>query len=351
MQGVSLPHMKRIRAAGADYLYFVTGRIKANGRPVLLRLPAFDDPEFRAVYGAHVRRLEDERRDPGPLTLARLARLYEASPKFRSLADGTQRLYLIYLQRLQAGLGEQAPAALIARRDVLAVADAMKTGAANNFVKTVSALYVWARKHEIVDINPCRDIEPNDVGEHEPWPADLLEAALNTSDGDVRLAVHLLLYTGQRIGDVCALRWSDLVGDAICMTQRKTGRVLHIRVHGALGSELQKHDRSTETILALRGRALKPATLRARLKAFVAAHGHRAVPHGLRKNAVNALLEAGCSVAEVSAISGQSLAMIEHYAKRRAQAALGSSAILKWEAAEQQRANRVASLPPHGEMR
>jgi len=66
---------------------------------------------------------------------------------------------------------------------------------------------------------------------------------------------------------------------------------------------------------------------------FANDHGAHAVPHGLRKNAVNALLESGCSVAEVAAITGQSLRMVEHYAKGRDQAALGEAAILKWERA------------------
>ena len=40
----------------------------------------------------------------------------------------------------------------------------------------------------------------------------------------------------------------------------------------------------------------------------------RRVFHGLRKSAVVMLLEAGCEVAEVAAITGQSLAMVQHYA-------------------------------------
>lgn len=39
-------------------------------------------------------------------------------------------------------------------------------------------------------------------------------------------------------------------------------------------------------------------------------------PHGLRKNAVCALLEAGCSEAETAAITGQSLRMVMHYAQK-----------------------------------
>jgi len=55
--------------------------------------------------------------------------------------------------------------------------------------------------------------------------------------------------------------------------------------------------------------------------------------HGLRKSAVVFLLEAGCTDAEVSAITGQSRQMIEHYARQVNQRKLAASAILKWEAA------------------
>jgi integrase len=39
------------------------------------------------------------------------------------------------------------------------------------------------------------------------------------------------------------------------------------------------------------------------------------VPHGLRKSAVVALKEAGCPNGEIQAITGHSLAMIDHYSK------------------------------------
>jgi hypothetical protein len=49
----------------------------------------------------------------------------------------------------------------------------------------------------------------------------------------------------------------------------------------------------------------------------------------LRKNAVSALLEAGCSIAEVSAITAHSLQMVEHYSKGRDQRRIGRAAIVK----------------------
>lgn len=65
--------------------------------------------------------------------------------------------------------------------------------------------------------------------------------------------------------------------------------------------------------------------------AYVGMTSAHVVTHGLRKNAVNALLEAGCSTAETAAISGQSLGMVEHYARARNQQALGTAAVLLWE--------------------
>ena len=53
--------------------------------------------------------------------------------------------------------------------------------------------------------------------------------------------------------------------------------------------------------------------------------------HGLRKSAVVILLEAGCTDAEVSAITGQSRQMVEHYSRQVNQRKLAASAILKWE--------------------
>ncbi len=52
--------------------------------------------------------------------------------------------------------------------------------------------------------------------------------------------------------------------------------------------------------------------------------------HGLRKSAVVFLLEAGCTDAEDSAITGQSRAMVEHYARQVNQKKLAAAAVLKW---------------------
>ncbi len=66
---------------------------------------------------------------------------------------------------------------------------------------------------------------------------------------------------------------------------------------------------------------------------MVALRERRRVFHGPRKSAGVFLLEAGCTDAEVSAITGQSRRMVEHYSKQVSQKKLAAAAVLKWEAA------------------
>jgi integrase len=332
----SLLHVKRTRAKGRIYYYFRTGQKGTDGKEILNRLPDLRDPGFGASYAAHlgVRTKRDQvAASTAELTVPQLCGLYERSPHFRGLSAGTQRLYGISLRHLCEML-PSAPAGLLERKDVVRLVDrrADQPGAANSLLRLTSALFKWGRERGHVDNDPCRDIAMLDVGEHLPWPEHILEAALCADDDRVRLAVHLLLYTAQRIGDVVRMRWTDIRDGRLHVEQQKTGRALSIPLHGRLAAELERNGGRIGYILAgASGRPLQQGTLRDALKAFAADRGARVVPHGLRKNAVNSLLEAGCSAAETASISGQSLQMVEHYAKRRAQSRLADAAVLKWQ--------------------
>ncbi|MDQ2878551.1 MAG: tyrosine-type recombinase/integrase [Pseudomonadota bacterium] len=147
------------------------------------------------------------------------------------------------------------------------------------------------------------------------------------------MLTHLLYYTAQRLGDVLRMSFGDITGDRMMVRQQKTGKLLSIPLHRALRDELAKLGRTTGLIcLTPGGRSISGDMARKALKEFTATENATCVPHGLRKNAVIALLEAGCSIAETAAISGQTLRMVELYARGRDQAALAGSAMLRWEA-------------------
>lgn len=334
-----LEHVKTVTVAGKVYRYFVTLRKTPKGRPVMVRLPDMDHPTFWQTYAAHMSARSNQVEAAAQLSVPALMRLYMLSPKFAKLARSTRDVYALYLGKFADNF-EPAPAADILRKDVLHIAERMKPGAANMFVAAISSLYAWGRYRGHVENDPCKDIEKNEGGEHEPWPIELVEAALVSDDPVIRLAVHLLYYTAQRIGDVCAMRWTDIAGPEVHVVQQKTGTPLTIRIHKKLGAELARHPRSFETILSRGGKPWAVKALRKKLQDWATAKGYKIVPHGLRKNAVNALLEAGCTVAQTSAISGQTLQVVEHYAKRRDTTKLGSAAILNWERGQNTNAQR-----------
>jgi integrase len=326
--------MKHARAKGRDYYYFDTGQTDEKGKRIWSKMPSPWAKDFATVYSGAMGHRTRRANVPSALTVKRLIHLYETSPHFKSRSPATQRIYSRYLEAFANAFADDAPAAGIIRKDVVLLLDTMsaKPGAANMVLASTSALYAWARGRGHVENDPCRDIEPLELGEHEPWPQEALDAALASTDARVRLSAHLLYYTAQRIGDVAKMRWADITGDRIVVRQQKTGILLDIRLHSDLAAELAKHQRSLTTIIpGVKGKPLSITVIREALQAFCTARGFKVVPHGLRKNAVNALLEAGCSAAEAASISGQSLGMIEHYSKLRAQGKLASAAVLKWE--------------------
>jgi integrase len=327
---MTLPkHVRRKVAKGIEYFYFDTGT-KVNGKAVLKRLPDIRDPDFGRMLAAAQSGRTKRATVKGVLTIAGLADLYERSPEFRGLAATTRRSYESNLDKARKRLGI-APANELTPADIRLVHDEMadQTGAANQFVRVLGSLYSWGRKRGHVSVKPTEGVELFDETPHEPWPEWLLEEALK--DEAVQLPVALLYYTAQRIGDVCRMRWSDVRDGAITVTQDKTRKTLAIPFHAELGKILARTPRDALTILHKGGRKLREAWLREVLQEWATERGQTIVPHGLRKNAVIALLECGCSVAETSAISGQTLQVVEHYAKQRNQARLASAAILRWE--------------------
>lgn len=324
-------HVKRVRSKGRDYFYFDTGKT-VDGKKVYARLPALRSPEFGGSYAA----LLGHRNRKGPADMLRVPKLidlYQRGPDYRGLADASRKLYDIYLRRLEKLL-PTAPVAEITRGDMRKLVDGMAEtpGAANAFLSTASALFAWGANREYLAANPCDGIEQFPGGEHQPWPAHVLKAALAAEDDTVRLLANLLYYTAQRLGDVLALAWTDIASGRLIMRQRKTGKAVDIPLHRALQVEMATRRRIGVLVCVdASGRPIRDDAARKALKAFAADLGYDCVPHGLRKNAVIALLEAGCSIAETAAISKQTLRMVEHYASGRDQAALADSAVLRWE--------------------
>jgi integrase len=329
--------VKPVTSKGRVYLYFDTGRIDERGRKVMTRLPDLSDrfhygSTYAGLLAARTRREREGVVDATLMTIPKLIDLFQRSPQWRELSDRSQYLYTMYLDRF-AKMMPTAPAAEVTGDDIVRIMDKMgKTpGAANLLLGAVASLYKWARgRHVPRECRPTFEVERFKLGEHDPWPEHVVEAALTCDDADIRLATHLLYFTAQRIGDVLKMRWSDVRDGYIHqLVQQKTDVELTIPVHERLEAELARTPRNGLTIIAnAKGRKRSQEWVRTKLQAFAREHGVDIVPHGLRKNAVNALLENECSVAETAAISGQTLQLVEFYAKKRDQKKLARGCLL-----------------------
>lgn len=308
--------------------------------------PLVDADGFMRKLG-HLNRIDMREREAAGGSLATTIRLYRKHPDFTSKSANTQRAYRMYLDRLveifpEAGMKELT-GPLVQRYVMDEHADTR--GAANMMLRVLRIIFKWAGKRERGLTDPTIGIEEFEGGEHEPWPDHLVEAALASDNILFRAAVGLHLFTGQRTGDTCKIAWNSISNDGIPVRQQKTGTPLLIPVHPQLTAILADTPRRAITVLTnSNGRPLTPAAFLAWVKTFGAKHEVKLVPHGLRKNAVNALLEAGCSTAEVGAITGQSLQMVEHYAKGRNQTKLATVAMLKWGGAQSENGKTLANI-------
>lgn len=330
-----MEHVKSVKRNGKTYLYFNTGQ-KVDGKPIYTPLGIKGQIEVGQRYTLALIARTKRAGTSTDMTVPQLVQRFERSPDFCKKSVGTQTTYSVYLRRL-ANEFNTAPAAHLDPSDIYQLIDEMgaRPAAIDMMILAGKQMYGWGKKRKYVAHNPFDEIDREDwLGRtYEPWPEEALNDAL--SDDRLRLPSALLYFTGQRIGDCCNARWDDIKPDGrVHIKQQKTGKDMKIRIHAQLQAVLDEAPRHGDTILAdSEGKKLKDQTLRMWIKRFGAERGLDLVPHGLRKNAVNALLEAGCSTGEVSSITGQSLKMVELYALRRNNERMSDGAMAKWERA------------------
>lgn len=323
-----LDHVKRVPRGGRDYFYFNTGKKKPNGQPLRVALPDPNTPNFYTVYGALVA-ARTKREIVGEYTVYQMAIDYEKSATFGERAANTQKLYRIQLAKIRHFFGK-FPVNALESGDVREVLESSgwNAGTRNMVTAILGALYKWGRSNNKTKGEPTKDISRAKGGAHAPWPDDILQAGLEAEDDTIRLAVHLMYFTGLRIDDAINLRWRAIENDIITVTPAKTkqfDKTLYIPLAEDLKAELDRTPRKALTILP----PITQAALRNEIKAFTRKQGAERVPHGLRKNAVNSLLLAGCSIPEAAAITGQTYQVVEHYAAQINRRKLAGAAIVK----------------------
>jgi integrase len=342
---VALPaHVHAVTARSKEYYYYQSfrGTARQEERIKLPGLP-FDrygtpDPAWWQAY-----RAASGETEKGPRTgsFAALIAAFKESPEWRELSEATRRSYEHNLGEVAKAWGKLLVAG-VEPKHILALRDTKQStpAAANALIRTLSAVISWSIPRGYRADNPCRHVRKLKIGEgYAPWSWEqIIHFREHVSCPQLWWAAALALYSGQRQADDLVMQWSDLSDGQLSVVQEKTGKKLRIPMHRDLAELLRKLPRRSTTILTnTKGRPWTSDGFRASwskemTRPAMAAHRQAGlVFHGLRKSAVVFLLEAGCTDAEVSAITGQSRQMVEHYGRQVNQEKLAAMAVLKWE--------------------
>jgi enterobacteria phage integrase len=293
--------------------------------------------EFMRAYQSA---LETPRNRPSPHaagTLARLIEDYYGSVEFANLKPSSRALYRLVLDPLAVRDGHRLvrdmPRDKV--RKIIEEIGAIRPGMANLTRKALRRLLTYAIDAGWRTDNPVSGIKAYKLGSRHTWTDQELSAfearwPLGTRQ---RLAYTLLLYTGQRVGDVVRMRRHDISNGYIGVVQQKTGAALVIPIHPKLHEALKAGPANGMSLIGDRhGRAITAPALTNMMKRAVEAAGlsRECLPHGLRKALLRRLAEHGGSAKEIAAVSGhKSLGEVERYTAAADQRKLSAAAMAK----------------------
>jgi enterobacteria phage integrase len=310
---------------------------RRRGRPDIPLPGDVGSEEFMRAYQAA---LGEPAKIPSPHaagTLAKLVEDYYRSVEFANLKPSSRSRYRLIIDAIAQRDGQRLVRDLPRDkvRKILQEIGVDRPGMANLTQRVLSVLMRYAVDTGWRKDNPVAGIKPYRLGTRHTWSDEELAAfetrwPLGTRE---RLAYALLLYTGQRVGDVVRMRRQDISNGYIDLVQQKTGTALAIPIHPRLHEALKAGPIKGMTLVGdQHGRAITSSALTHMMKsaAAVVGLGRECVPHGLRKACLRRLAEHGGSAKEIAAVSGhKSLNEVERYTAAADQRKLSAAAMAK----------------------
>lgn len=338
MKKTERPHLVW-RMSGGKRRPFFRLRWQENGkmraREVLIQAEP-DTPEFDAEYwGLRAGRSPRLHEKASQTTWAVLAKEYRSSARYKKLAAGTRRSYDRHIEAILSTNGERDVASLT-RAQVRAVHAkyAATPRKADWYVQIISLLLNFARNTLDWKVeNVAEGIELfGKQREFEPWPAWMV-AKLDEAPESVRTAAELILGTGQRPNAAIMMERGQFRGEWVEVLDEKGGERFEIYCHPKLRAYVEGLPKRGQHVLAKTLR--QPLGYDAIEKAFRAWRtglGAKAKPyslHGLRKVAIIRLAEAGCTDAQIQAVTNQSAEMVRFYRQKASRRHLSRAAITR----------------------
>lgn len=329
------PHIHQETHRGVRYWYFRRGhgkRIRLRGEP--------GSDEFAAAYEAALagapspgQKTPQERAN----TFGWLVARYKDSGAWAAASSATKRQRENILRAVVAGAG-QWPLSSITKAVVAKGRDRRSAtpAAANNFLKTMRALFKWAVGAGLVERDPTQGVDKvvYKTEGHAAWTREdiaAFEASWMVGTRE-RLALAIFVHTGLRRGDAARLGRQHIRDGVITLRTEKTGEAVIIPLLPDLQKIIDASPRGDLALIA--GQDGRPMTKESFGNWFgdaCRAAGLRGKSaHGLRKYAATYAAERGATEAELDAIFGWSGGkMAAHYTRSANRARLAREGLAK----------------------
>lgn len=307
-----MPYLQSEKTRHGTRVYYVrlsrdTPRVRINGEYQSLQFVS----EYRAaIAGEPVVR---KSLTPHKGSLSWLVLQWKQSSDFCLKAKATQRQRTNILIHVLENNGA-LPFQQIMESDIVAGRERrMKTPfAANNYLKTMKALFAWAKTVKLVVVDPAKEVSmlPRRTEGHPPWTQSDTVAYRNTwaIGTRERLAFEVLYATGLRRGDAVILGRQHIGNDGrIRIKTEKTGQLVSLPMTQALFDILtQGPTGDLAFICGVNGRPLTKESFGTKFRQWCDKAGVSKSAHGLRKLAAIESAEGGASELDLNAFFGWS---------------------------------------------
>ena len=334
MTSIDLKHVHQFRDRhGKRRTYVRVPGQKAVPLPGIPGSVEFMDAYQQAIAAATPRIIGASRTVSGTLD-ATIVDYYQDNA-FLALGESTRHTRKVILEHLRRDHGSKRLRTL-QRAHVAAIVGQKPPFAARNWLKVMRGLMAFAVNAGLRPDDPTQGVRlpKAKAGEIHTWDESEIAQfeATHPVGSKARLAMALLLYSGQRRGDIVRMGRQHIRDGVLTIRQEKTGNLVEIPVHPALTTIIAQTPIAGQLtfLVSVTGAAFSSASFGNVFRDWCdeAELPKRCSSHGLRKAACRRLAEAGCSEHEIASISGhESLAEVRRYTRAASRAKLAKSAM------------------------
>ena len=343
---ITRPRRWKYVVQDADRHGLVRVYLRMPGKPKVRLREAPGTDAFELEYRAAVAAAPKPKPVPvgtvAPGSIDALCVAYYRSAAFKRMEERGQNVRRGILDRFRVEHGDKR-ATMLEPHHLVRIRDARAETpeAANSLLKALRAAYAAGLTLGLVRGNPALAVpylpSANPDGIHA-WTLEEVKQfeAKYPVGTKPRLALALLLYTGQRRSDVVRLGRQHLRDGVLTFTQVKNAKRKPVRLEIPVVPELARIIEATPSggLTFLTTDFGGPYTVDSfgnRFRAWCRAAGlPQCSPHGLRKAAAGRLAELGASAHEIMAVTGhRTLKEVDRYTRGAAQRVMAKSAMAR----------------------